>query len=124
LTDVDLKAGITSPAFKVKDDKKFELKFEQKNAGVYEAWIPADEVGAYFINIQAKWKKQDGTEMVDNVRAGVTIPYSPEFAEVESNPGLLESMSKETGGKIYEDSAAALEKAAEKADVFRPVPQS
>ena len=34
LTDVDLKAGVTSPAFKVKDDRKSPLKFEQKNAGV------------------------------------------------------------------------------------------
>ena len=30
--------------------------------------------------------------MTDSVRAGVTIPYSPEFAEMESNPDLLEKM--------------------------------
>src|SRR5207249_775404 len=83
LTDVQLRAGITSPTFKVKDDRKIELKFEQKNAGVFEADFPAEEVGAHFIYIEAKWKK-DGKEMSDNVRAGVTIPYSPEFAEMES----------------------------------------
>jgi uncharacterized membrane protein len=123
ITDIELKAGITSPAFKVKDDKKFELKFEQKNAGIYEAEIPADEVGAYFINIQAKWKK-DGQEVVDNVRAGVTIPYSPEFAEMDSNPTLLRRISAETGGQAYTDSDAALQEAAVKASVFRPVPES
>ena len=132
LTDVKLKAGITSPGFKVKDDKKFELKFEQKNAGVYEAVIPADEVGAYFINIRAEWDKLERdkngnvvkTPMTDNVRAGVTIPYSPEFAEMESNPGLLEKLSEMTGGKIYRDDSAALDKAALASDVFRPVPES
>lgn len=123
ITDVELKAGITSPAFKVKDDKRTELKFEQKNAGVYEAEIPADEVGAYFINIQAKWKK-NGQEMFDNVRAGVTIPYSPEFAEMDANPALLKRIADETGGQSYADSDAALQDAVAKAAVFRPVPES
>ena len=123
ITDVELKAGITAPGFKVRDDRKVELKFEQKNSGVYEAEIPADEVGAYFINIQAKWKR-DGQEVVDNVRAGVTIPYSPEFAEMESNPTLLEKLSAMTGGKAYRDELAVLEDAARNSDVFRPVPES
>jgi uncharacterized membrane protein len=130
LTEVELKAGITSPAFKVKDDKKSELKFEQKNAGVYEAEIAADEVGAYFLNIQAKWKKttkgKDGKEvsvdMMDHVRAGVTIPYSPEFAETDSNPGFLEKIRDLTGGKAYAESRLA--EAARSADVFRATPQS
>ena len=123
LTDVELKAGITSPSFQVKDDRKTELKFEQKNAGVFEAEIAADKVGAYFINIQAKWKK-DGKEFVDNVRAGVTIPYSPEFAEMESNPTLLEKIGEMTGGKAYRDDDTILEKAARNSEVFRPVPES
>ena len=123
ITDVELKAGITSPAFKVKDDRKFDLKFEQKNSGVYEAEISADEVGAYFINIQAKWKK-DGQEVTDNVRAGVTIPYSPEFAEMESNAGLLEKIREMTGGKTYRDDAEILDQVAHSVEVFRPTPQS
>ncbi|HZZ78951.1 MAG TPA: VWA domain-containing protein [Gemmataceae bacterium] len=123
LTDVELKAGITSPAFKEKNDKKAELKFEQRNAGTYEAEIPADEVGAYFINIQAKWKK-DGQDMVDNVRAGVTIPYSPEFAEMDSNAQLLERISDQTGGQSYFDNETSLQEAVAKSSVFRPVPES
>ncbi|MSQ93599.1 MAG: VWA domain-containing protein [Gemmataceae bacterium] len=123
LTDVEIKAGITTPAFKVKDDRKFELKFDQKNAGVWEAEIPADEVGAYFINIQAKWKK-DGKEMIDTIRSGVSIPYSPEFAEMDSNPGLLDKVRELTGGKAYHDDKTVLEKAASDAEVFRSVPES
>ncbi|MSU76931.1 MAG: VWA domain-containing protein [Gemmataceae bacterium] len=131
ITDVELKAGITTPAFKVKDDRKFELKFEQKNAGVYEAEIPADEVGAYFINIQAKWNKEvmkDGKKvlepMTDVIRAGVSIPYSPEFAEMESNPDLLDRIAYLTDGKVYSDDDASLQVAAARSDVFRNVPDS
>ncbi len=131
ITDVELKAGITTPALKVKDDRKFELKFEQKNAGVYEAEIPADEVGAYFINIQAKWNKEvtiDGKKvlepMTDVIRAGVSIPYSPEFAEMESNPDLLDRIAYMTDGKVYSDDDASLQAAATRSDVFRNVPDS
>ena len=122
LTNVKFQAGITSPAFKVRDDRKLDLKFEQKNAGVYEAEFPADEVGAYFINIQARWEK-DGTPMFDNVRAGVTIPYSPEFAEMESNPTLLERLRELTDGKAYRDDAELLAHIAMTAEVFRQTPQ-
>ena len=71
--------------------------------------------------------KRDGqvvTEIVDNVRAGVTIPYSPEFAEMESNPGLLKRLSAETGGQNYSDNDPSLQDAIAKAAVFRPVPES
>jgi uncharacterized membrane protein len=119
----ELKAGVSTPKFKVKDDKKFELKFEQKNAGIWEAEIPGDEVGAYFINVQAKWKK-DGKDMIDTVRAGITIPYSPEFAEMDSNASLLERLRDMTGGKSYRDDKDALAAAARLAEVFRPVPES
>ena len=132
LTDLTLKAGISSPTFKIKNERRHELKFEQKNSGVYEAEIPADEVGAYFVNIQA-WKKEivekDGKKVeverfLDNIRAGVTIPYSPEFAEMESNPALLVRLAEATEGKIYPDDSAGLEEAARAAEMFRPVPQT
>ena len=123
LTDVEIKAGITSPAFKVKDGKRTELKFEQKNAGVYEAEIPADEVGAYFINIQAKWKK-DGQEVFDNIRAGVTIPYSPEFAEMDSNPRCSSGSAPRPAGKAIATMTRRCRMPIAKAAVFRPVPES
>jgi hypothetical protein len=80
-------------------------------------------VGAYFVNIQAKWK-ENGKDMSDGIRAGVTIPYSPEFAEMESNPALLEKLREITGGKAYVEDAQALARAAEQGEVFRAVPQS
>jgi hypothetical protein len=122
LTEVEFKAGVSSPTQKG-DLRKLDLKFEQKNAGVYEAEFFADEVGAYFLNVQAKWKKGD-QEQMDSVRAGVSIPYSPEFAEMESNPSLLDRLREITGGKTYPEDDAALKRAARAGDVFRAASQT
>ena len=51
--DLDLKGGVTSPSGKAEQADEAELKFEQKNSGVYEAEFKADEAGSYFINVQA-----------------------------------------------------------------------
>jgi uncharacterized membrane protein len=123
ITDLEIVSGLTSPSLKGPEARRKELKFEQKNSGVYEAELFADEVGAYFVNIQAKWK-ENGKDMSDGIRAGVTIPYSPEFAEMESNPALLEKLREITGGKAYVEDAQALARAAEQGEVFRAVPQS
>ena len=69
------------------------LDFKQKSAGTYEAEFKADEAGSYFLNATAKQtveEMKDGKKVftektIDGVRSGVTIPYSPEFADVETN---------------------------------------
>ena len=53
------------------------------------------------------------------MRSGVTVPYSPEFADQETNTTLLESLRDRTGGKTYEDNDAALAKTSKAGDVFR-----
>jgi len=120
LTDVEFRARITSPALKDFDGHK-DLKFEQKNVGVYEAVFKADDVGSYFLNVQARWKDKDGKDTVDNIRGGVTIPYSPEFAEMESNTALLERLRDLTDGKTFPDDDEALAQAARSGAAFRPV---
>ena len=96
-------------------DRKLELKFEQKNSGLYEAEFKADEAGSYFINAAAvrmvKGKEQ-GKEVIkeesfDSVRSGVTIPYSPEFADLESNTALMERLRDMTGGKTLKEDLLA-----------------
>jgi uncharacterized membrane protein len=132
ISDLDIKVGVSSPTFKAKEGKKFDVKFEQKEtSGVYVAELPADEVGAYFLNIQAKWKREtikNGQKVMedvtDNVRAGVTIPYSPEFAEMHSSRRTLLDLSNITGGKEYADDAEALSFLAKSAEPFRPVLES
>jgi uncharacterized membrane protein len=120
LADVRLRGRITSPSLKESEGKK-ELRFEQKNVGVYEAEFKAEDVGSYFLNVQAKWKDKDGKEMTDSIRGGVTLPYSPEFAEMESNPTLLERLRDLTGGTAIRDSARDLARAADSGEVFRPM---
>jgi hypothetical protein len=56
------------------------------------------------------------------VRAGVTVPYSPEFAEMESNPALLEKLREITAGHSYAEDDGALRRAARSGEVFRAVP--
>src|SRR5262249_14780085 len=99
-------------------------KFAQKEPGVYETELKAEDVGSYFVNVQGKWtvKGKDGkpVQVVDAVRGGVTIPYSPEFAEMEGNTALLERLRELTGGKSYPDEVGALAEAVRGGDVFRP----
>jgi uncharacterized membrane protein len=124
-----IKVGITFPSFKGAGDGRYrELKFQQTSGGVYEAEMPAEEVGSYFINVSARWKAKDDKgkeiEHAQSVRSGVTIPYSPEFAEMESNVALLEKLSKDTEGQIYPENDYTLRQAARSGEVFRPIPLS
>ncbi|OAI45600.1 hypothetical protein AYO44_12720 [Planctomycetaceae bacterium SCGC AG-212-F19] len=140
LTDLKLEGGVTSPAPMPGDRKKYELKFEQKNSGQYEAEFKADEAGSYFVTVQpvrmvnAKKKVVENGQIVekdilvkegfDSVRGGVTIPYSPEFADMEPNVILLEKLREITGGTTFEDTDRDLAEAAKNAAVFHPGPPS
>ncbi|MGL4549762.1 MAG: VWA domain-containing protein, partial [Gemmataceae bacterium] len=127
-----IEGGITPPSGKGGEPgQKKPLAFVQKNAGQYEAEVKAEEAGSYFIAAQAvrkrKVKGPDGkvaeVEDRDGVRAGVTLPYSPEFSDLETNAPLLRRLVEVTNedeaeGRVYEDDADALLEAAKK-DVFR-----
>jgi Mg-chelatase subunit ChlD len=130
-TKLTLRGGITTPNPDAGDDRaqKRELRFVQTNSGRYEATIAAEESGSYFVTAQAvhqvKIVNKDGKEEtveegVDSVRSGVTLPYSPEFAEEETNAPLLEKLREITGGRSYADDDDALAKAAAQGDLFRP----
>jgi hypothetical protein len=131
-TDLRLRAGVTGPGGRPEDaGKRQNLRFVQKNSGSYELEVKAEEAGSYFITAQAtrlrKVKGRDGQEHeveegVDSVRTGVTLPYSPEFSELESNTALLERLRELTGGRSYADDAVALAEAANSGEVFRPAP--
>src|SRR5262249_10525261 len=55
----------------------------------------------------------------DSVRAGVTVPYSPEFAEMESNGPLMEKLAQISGGQVIADSDKDMDAAASRATVYR-----
>lgn len=128
LTDLTLRGGVSTPDMKADDPRKLELRFEQKNSGLYEAEFKADEAGSYFINAQAtrqgtivkNGKEVPVIEGADSVRSGITIPYSPEFSDLESNTALLEKLRATTGGMTLPDDDAALAKAARDGVVYRP----
>jgi uncharacterized membrane protein len=120
----EMKIGITSPSMKARDKSRGQIEFEQKNSGVYEAEFNAEETGSYFINVQAKWKDEEGKVVTESVRAGVTLPYSPEFAEMESNIALLDRLREITGGKTIPEEEAALSLVARSGDIFRALPRS
>src|SRR5205085_885190 len=68
--------------------------------------------------------EQDGKEFTQSVRSGVTIPYSPEFAEMESNTALLEKIRSDTGGAAYVETDRELGRIARSGEIFRPIPFS
>jgi hypothetical protein len=129
-TKLRLRAGVTAPG-DPEGGKKQDLAFVQKNSGQYELEIKAEEAGSYFVTAQATrmvkkvgrdGKEHEIEEAVDGVRSGVTLPYSPEFSETESNTALLERIRELTEGRSYADDDAALAEAARTGAVFRSGP--
>ncbi len=131
-TSLKLRGGLTPPTGKGGEPgKPLALRFVQKNSGQYEAEVKAEEAGSYFFNAQAtrtrrvKQKDKGGKEQVveegtQSVRGGLTLPYSPEFAELESNSALLERLAERTDGRAYHDDDESLSEAAREGVVFRP----
>ncbi len=118
-TQLTVRGGITPPNPGADGGEKQPLRFVQTNSGRYEAAVDADESGSYFVNAQAVHK--DGSQ--DGIRSGVTLPYSPEFSEPETNAALLEKLRDLTGGQSYDDTDEALAKSAADGVVFRPAGQ-
>jgi uncharacterized membrane protein len=124
---VTLRGGVTMPGGRA--DGSRQLRFEQKQSGVYEARFKAEEAGSYFIDAAAV-KRQKMTDkngkvlerevVTDSVRAGVTIPYSPEFSDMEPNTALMEELREITGGRSYADDESELAQVARSGEVFRP----
>jgi uncharacterized membrane protein len=131
ISDLDVVVRVSSPTGKADDAARPDIKLEQKNAGRYEAEIRAEEVGSYLLSalasrskraIGADGKMQTLRQPFGLVRAAVTVPYSPEFSEMESNPALLQRLSDITGGKFFEDEAGVLAQLASDGEIFRPSP--
>src|SRR5262249_46837004 len=61
--------------------------------------------------------------VVDSRRAGVTISYSPEFADLETNATLLKNLARITAGEVYGEDPKALKELAASGDLYRPAPE-
>ncbi len=126
-----LRGKVSTPTGKDEGVGKTDLKFTQTNSGVYEAEVKAEEAGSYFVNVQAyrkvKKKDKDGNmveveEAYDSARSGVTVPYSPEYADLETNTKLLEDLRAMTDGQTYADDAKDLSAAVSHNELFRRPP--
>jgi hypothetical protein len=69
-------------------------------------------------------KVEEETErVVDSRRTGVTISYSPEFADLEANTTLLKNLARITGGTVYSEEPKALNNLAGSGELYRPAPE-
>jgi hypothetical protein len=65
----------------------------------------------------------EAERVVDSRRAGVTISYSPEFADLETNTALLKTLARITGGNVYSEEPKDLSKVAASGELYRPAPE-
>ena len=69
-------------------------------------------------------KIEEETErVVDQRRSGVTISYSPEFADLETNTTLLKNLAHITGGQVYKEDSKSLKDLAMSGELYRPAPE-
>jgi uncharacterized membrane protein len=69
-------------------------------------------------------KVEEETErVVDSRRTGVTISYSPEFADLETNTTLLRNLARITGGNVYSEEPKALNNLAASGELYRRAPE-
>ena len=122
VSGLTLRGAVSQPSAPGPGEKVPTLDFKPKGAGLYEAEFIAEEAGAYFVRVEGS----KGAEAFDSARAGITVPYSPEFADLETNAPLLERIAAATDGNYFKeaDDAAAIPKLAATADFFRKAPTS
>src|SRR5262249_16348509 len=69
-------------------------------------------------------KVEEETErVVDSRRTGVTISYSPEFADLETNTTLLKNLARITAGNVYSEEPKALKPVGASGEWSRPAPE-
>jgi uncharacterized membrane protein len=121
------KGGVTVAGGRVGDARV--LTFQQKRSGVYVAEFKAEEAGSYFIDAASvrreKVRGKDGKMVerevpIDSIRAGVTIPYSPEFLDMDADTELMKRLAAITDGKVYADDDVTLADVAKTGELFRP----
>lgn len=123
VSGLDLTGGLTLPKTPEKGERTPTITFKRRGPGLYEAEFAAEEAGAYFITVQG-FQGGKGGALFDAARTGVTVPYSPEFADLESNTPLLQRLSEATGGRFATDDPAELRELAQNLSVFRPTPRT
>jgi uncharacterized membrane protein len=92
LNFIDMQAVVVDPNL----DEPFPLKIQQVAPGRYVGDFPAEKAGSYFVNIIPGQEEDENGKLRNRapIIAGVTVPYSAEFRERESNLALLNTMAQ------------------------------
>jgi hypothetical protein len=77
----------------------------------------------YADNKQPVVIEQEKERVVDSRRAGVTISYSPEFADLETNAGMLKTLATITGGNVYQEDSKIFREVAQTGELYRLAPE-
>ncbi len=77
------------------DMKSHNLHLEQTAPGRYEAEFPARDVGTYTVNII----ERKGKDVIAQ-SSSITIPYPPEYKDIQTNERLLTRLAEMTNGKL------------------------
>ncbi len=83
-----------------------EIVLEPVSAGVYEGSVDTTQAGNYSVAASMVLPDKDGPGGMRSVivgRGAMAVPYSPEFATVEDNAGLLERIAEVTGGRVLDE---------------------
>jgi hypothetical protein len=120
LTGITLRGKVTPPRPPAPGEKPPAAEFVRTAAGRFEAEFPAEEAGSYFVYVQAL---QNG-QIIDGARAGVAVPYSPEFADLETNPAFLRRLAEVTDGSVYNEDDEELLRVARSGELFREAPKT
>ena len=135
---MSLRGAVTTPGELQPGEEAPSIEFKPKGGGQYEAEFPAEEAGSYFLNVQALDPERDAAgnviidpktglpvmEVYDGARAGVTVPYSPEFADLESNTPMMKRLADLTGGTFHEEGTPELREWLDSGSVFRKAPST
>jgi hypothetical protein len=89
------------------------IYLSQTGPGQYEAEFDVKDAGNYLVNLRYN-TPDGGTGML---RTGLSMPYSPEFRDLDTNFALLSQASDRTGGRLL-DLQAKAEKIFSKKDLL------
>ena len=79
------------------DGTAAELQVAQTGPGRYEARFPARHTGTYLVNLRSLNPEDEKPVMI---RTGVTLAYSPEYKDLATNEGLLQTVADEAKGRM------------------------
>lgn len=83
--------------------QRVPIKLSQTGPGVYEATAPAPASGNYVVTLTPSL----GSRSLSPIVGGVSRASGVEFRRLQSNIGLLEELSRMTGGRVYSLDAPA-----------------